>query len=264
MVKNMRYIFALLFLIFIGMHSAHAKSVTAIYGIYAGGFNVAEIEATYNVDDKDYSVKADLKTVGVLGSLAPWSGDIQTSGIVQKGTLIPQMHKFANTWRDETKISKFTFNQDGSLKDIKRIYEDGTEKDRTPAKDVLVGKPVDMLTAMLRATQGQTCAGKQPALDAKRRFDMVFTSKGESDLKKNRYSAFEGSAEICEVEIAPVAGKWREKPRGWMNIQDQAKTKGQLPRLWFAHVKENTPKIPVRMVIKTNYGAMVMHLKALK
>jgi hypothetical protein len=83
-------------------------------------------------------------------------------------------------------------------------------------------------------------------------------------MEANKYNRYNGMAEICEVEIVPVAGKWRDKPRGWMNIQGQAKEKGQLPRLWFGQVEEGFPAIPVRMTIKTNYGTMLMHLQDVK
>ena len=103
----------------------------------------------------------------------------------------------------------------------------------------------------------------QKVLDGKRRFDMVFKSKGDETLESNKYNRFKGRTEICEVEIVPVAGKWREKPRGWMNIQGQAKAQGQLPQMWFGKVRKDMPAVPVRMMIKTDYGTMLLHLKSI-
>ena len=92
---------------------------------------------------------------------------------------------------------------------------------------------------------------------------MVFSSKEMSTIRENRYSMYHGPAEICTIEIKPDGGHWREKPRGWMSLQEQAKGQGKLPRLWYADLPESPLPLPTKFIIKTDYGAMVMHLKEL-
>lgn len=258
----MKYIFTL-FLLFVSFNAFAIEPLRVTYGLYASGFNVLDIVGTYNITDDKYDLSMDLKTQGMLGKLAPWSGSIQSNGINKDVESVPLYHSFSSTWRDETEQTEFKFNQSGQLTST-TISKDGKSDNKMPAKEVYKDKPIDMLSAMFRAMNAASCASKQPAFDKKRRFDMVFRSKGKDVLEKTGYSIFQGEAEICEVEIIPVAGKWREKPRGWMSIQGQAKDKGQLPRIWFGKVRDDIPPIPVRFLIKTNYGAMVMHLKGVQ
>lgn len=238
-----------------------AEPLHVRYGIYASGFNVATIDTTYTLTQDSYKVDADLKTAGLLGALAPWSGVVETAGINKNGTLVPQNHEFISTWRSDTNTSKFTFDKAGTLIAYTKSENDKQPENNMPPEEVYADNPVDMLTGLFSTMMGNSCASSQHAMDGKRRFDMVFRSKGTDVLEENQYNSYTGDAEICEVEIVPVAGKWREKPRGWMNIQSQAKAQGQLPRLWFAKIREDMPPIPVRMLIKTDYGTMLMHLQ---
>ncbi len=231
------------------------------YGLYTGGFNVVDIEGVYNVTGDNYDLSMDLKTTGLLGKLAPWSGEIKSVGYQKEGNIIPSEHSFSNTWRDDTQKTTFIFNTDGSLKSQIRIDEDGKITNNMPATDVYEGNPLDMLSALFQAMKQDTCAGTVMGFDKKRRFNMVFGHQDRVEMKKSKYSQFSGDAEICTVEIVPVAGRWRDKPRGWMSIQEQAKDNGQLPRMWFGKVRDDMPKIPIRFQIKTNYGTMIMHLK---
>jgi len=249
---------------FFALPSVYASTpLNVTYSLYAGGFNVVDIEGTYAVTPDSYAMTMDMQTTGMLGKLAPWSGVIQSNGLNKRENSTPLKHSFASTWRDETETTTFTFNNDGTLKSHIRIKSDGKTVNEMPPSDVYDGAPNDMLSALFRTMNQSSCASSQSVLDGKRKFDMVFKSKGEGFLKQSKYSVFEGKAEICEVEIVPVAGKWRDKPRGWMSIQGQAKDQGQLPRLWFGRVRDDMPPIPVRFQIKTDYGTMIMHLKSI-
>lgn len=240
-----------------------AQPLSVTYGLYASGFNVVEIEGIYDVDDKSYDLRMDLKTAGLLGQVAPWAGVLQTRGVVDGDKAVPSYHSFASTWRDETETSTFEFSKTGDLLVHQKIESDGSVVDKMPPEDVYHGGAVDTLTGLLRAMQGaQGCASTQDVLDGKRRFNMVFRSKGVESIQKSRYTIFDGQAERCEVEIVPTAGKWRDKPRGWMSIQEQAKGNGMLPQIWFGKLRDDLPPIPVKFLIKTNYGTMVMHLQA--
>jgi hypothetical protein len=240
-------------------HAAEPLKVT--YGIYTGGFHVVDMHGTYTLQDDKYDLQMDMETVGLLGRLAPWAGVIHTNGLNKGAASTPLVHSFASTWRGDVETTTFSFDKNGRLQSYLLEEGDGTIKNEMPDKEVYQDNPVDMLSALFRTMHGKTCESTQPALDGKRRFDMVFTSKGTETRQANRYSIYEGPTEICEVEIVPVAGKWREKPRGWMSLQGQAKEKGQLPRLWFGKVRDDMPPIPVRFFIKTDYGTMVMHLQ---
>ena len=258
----MKQIFILLLLAIVPFQAKAAEPLRVTYGLFASGFHVVDMTGTYDVTNDKYDLKMDLQTIGMLSSVAPWAGIINSNGINKGAQSTPLKHSFASTWQGETEITQFTFNKEGRLVSHSRKENDGTVVDKMPDVDVYSDNPTDMLSALFRAMSNDSCSGTYPALDGKRRFDMVFSSKGRQVMKPSSYSTFSGNAEMCEIEIKPVGGKWREKPRGWMSIQEQAKGNGQLPRIWFGKVRSDMPRIPVRFFIKTDYGAMVMHLKA--
>lgn len=231
------------------------------YAIYASGFEVVNIDGTYHkTDDGRYKMVMDLETAGLLGKLAPWSGLLQSEGLDKGVKSTPLTHSFANSWQGDTETSLFEFNNDGTLTSHKKIQEDGSVEDRMPNADVYDNGAMDMISALYRTMNKPSCEGSEVATDGKRKFNMIFRSKGTGMITPTKYTSFNGEVEICEVEIEPVAGKWRDKKRGWMSIQEQAKSNGQLPRIWFGKVRKDYPAIPVRFQINTDYGVMIMHL----
>jgi len=240
-----------------------AEPLKVTYGIYAGGFHVMDMKGVYTLEDDYYHLEMDMETVGMLGAIAPWSGVIFSEGVNKGVESFPRRHEFIATWRGKDEITTFTFDESGALESYVLREDDGTVKEEMPDAEVMAGSPIDMLSALFRVMNNDTCEMTPVALDGKRSFEMVFTAIDEVMMEPSRYSAYAGPAEICEIEIVPVAGKWREKPRGWMSLQGQAKGKGQLPRLWFGKIRDDMPPIPVRFTIKTNYGSMLMHLKTI-
>ena len=88
----------------------------------------------------------------------------------------------------------------------------------------------------------------------------MFKEKGTVELKASRWNVYEGSAIECTAEVQPIAGKWHEKPRGWMSIQEQGRERGTIPTVWFAKITEGQPAVPVKVRVKTSYGTLFMHM----
>jgi hypothetical protein len=258
--RTIVWIAALLSLLAMTTAVSASESLKVTYGLYASGFNVVEIEGTYAIRDDRYDLTMDLKTAGLLGKLAPWSGVLKTNGMYSAENSTPLEHSFASTWRDDTETRTLTFDEVGQFISHTK-QENGEIDDRMPDKELYEGGVIDTLTAMFRSMNQDTCEGTHDVMDGKRRFDMVFKSKGTKNIEQSRYTVFEGKAEKCEVEIVPTSGKWRDKKRGWMSIQEQAKDNGQLPKIWFAKLRDDFPPVPVRFLITTNYGTMIMHVK---
>lgn len=238
-----------------------AEPLKVKYAIHASGFEVVNIDGTYNKsDDGEFKLHMDLETAGLLGKLAPWSGLLQSSGLDHGVDSTPLHHSFANTWQGETETSLFEFDKAGQLRSYKKIKKDGEVHDKMPNDDVYSDGAMDMMTALYRTMNKKSCEGSELAMDGKRKFNMIFESKGQGMITPTKYTSFNGEVEVCTIEIEPVSGKWRDKKRGWMSIQEQAKSNGQLPRIWFGKVRDDYPAIPVRFQIKTDYGVMMMHL----
>lgn len=243
---------------------AHAQAAqTMIYDVYAGG--VHAVEARLNVDTRNkdrYDMVMDARTRGFLGSVAPWNGTFETHGWQTEKGLQPQLHKSTTVWDNEPEIKEYSYNKDGSFKGYSITEEGKTNSDVVEA--ALTENTTDALTAtmlvMSQVAQGQACEGTSEVFDGDRRYRMTFKQEGTQQLEPTRYNVYKGPAEQCTVEVEPLQGKWHEKPRGWLSIQEQGRAQGTMPTVWFAKLDPNGPAVPVKVRVKTDYGTLFAHL----
>lgn len=239
-----------------------------VYDVYAGGFHVLQANLTVAYKGKDrYYANLNAHTFGFLGKLAPWKGDYTTKGWIVGEDLRPEQHQSITTWRDEEETYTYNYGKDGSFKSY--IVDEHDKPERVEnVEPELSNQTKDLLSAtmlvMEHVAAGNPCQGSSEIFDGKRRFKQVFASKGTYDQEESRYNSFIGKAQECTVEVVPVAGKWRDKPRGWMSIQEQGRDRGMMPTVWMAQISENAPAVPVKIRVKTAYGTLFMHLSEYK
>lgn len=241
------------------------------YAVYAGGINAVEASMLIDRSEKGrYKIFTEAHTRGFLGKLVPWSGTFESYGWMntqkqEQGKRIYQteLHKSTALWRGEQEIKEYKYNRDGSFKGL-FITEHEKPTEKKEPDDKLTRNSTDVLTATLQAlelvTLNQGCESEAEVFDGKRRFKMQIRQKSEEMLKPSRYNVYGGKASRCTVEVEPAGGEWHEKPRGWFSIQEQGRKKGMLPTIWFGQLGEGQPAVPVKVMVKTAYGALVMHL----
>ena len=234
------------------------------YDVYAGGFHVVEAQLKVDLSQKGrYDLSLDAHTRGFLANLAPWEGVFETQGWHAHQSSKPERHRSTTIWRDEEEIKTYNYNKNGSFKSYTIKEHDKPLETQDPAAE-LVQNSTDDLTAtmsvMERIAAGGQCAGRDEIFDGKRRYRMIFNEEARLDLASSRYNVFQGSAVECTVEVQPVAGKWHDKPRGWMSIQEQGRARGTMPTVWMAQMAQGQPAVPVKIRVKTEYGVLFMHL----
>lgn len=237
-----------------------------VYEVYAGGIHA--VQATLDIqfaEDGDYEIILSAKTRGLLGKLAPWNGVFKTTGIRKNdGRFQPLMHSSIATWRDEEESKLYQYNVDGSFAGL--TITEFEKEPRTETPDAgLTDQSVDILTSTLdmlvNIASGQSCAGRYEVFDGKRRFAKTFQPDEEEHfLNASKYNIYGGQAYECTVEVEPLAGAWHQKPRGWMSIQEQGREKGTMPTIWVGMPEAGALPVPVKILVKTNYGTLFMHL----
>jgi hypothetical protein len=246
-------------------HSIAADIQSMSYDVYAGGFNAvtADLDVSFQENDR-YSFKFVARTVGFLASLAPWEGAFETEGWALQGqSAQPELHKSTSVWRSEVEIKEYNYDKNGHFKGL-TVTKEGKDRSEEEVNEELTQGTTDALTATLEvmnhvARQGK-CEGKSEIFDGKRRFELVFTHEADEVLETTKYNVYEGSTARCTVEVKPLAGSWHKKPRGWLSIQEQGRTKGMMPTVWFASMSEDAPAVPVKVRVKTEFGTLFMHL----
>ena len=204
------------------------------------------------------------KTRGLLGSLAPWHGTFESHGwTMANGERRVQQHKSTTTWRDEQEIKDYAYGKDGKFIKITIDEHDKPSEVKDIDAEITNGT-TDALTATLLVLENFNkdgkCEGSSKVFDGKRSFEQVFVHEENVELSASKYNIYDGPAAECTVEVKPLKGKWHEKPRGWMSIQEQGRDRGMMPTVWVASMEEGAPAIPVKIRVKTAYGTLFMHL----
>jgi hypothetical protein len=241
---------------------------TMKYDVYAGGFHVVDAQLDVNAPKPGrYHLALGARTQGFLASLAPWHGIFQTDGWhdAKTGAAQPEIHQSITTWRDEEEIKTYKYNKDGSFKEYS-IKDEDPENDGSPkpVEPELTQGTTDALSATLAVMQEVAstgkCEGQDEVFDGKRRYSLIFKEVEPVVLEATRYNVYAGPATQCTIEVKPGAGKWHEKPRGWMSIQEQGRERGTMPTIWMAKMQDGGPAVPVKIRVKTEYGVLFMHL----
>jgi hypothetical protein len=247
---------------------AAEKRQDMIYDVYAGGFHVLQANVTIDYPETGrYSIFMGAKTYGMLGKLAPWHGTFESKGWTLESGLQPEIHQSITTWRAEEEINTYKYNRDGSFKNYS-VKESGKDIEVVEVEPELTEGTIDAFTAGLKVFEnvaaGDSCNGVSEVFDGKRRFEQVFKSIRQETLSSSKYNIYTGPAHECTLEIVPVAGKWHDKPRGWMSIQEQGRERGTMPTIWLASMADGLPAVPVKIRVKTAYGTLFMHLAEYK
>lgn len=249
-----------------GAATAHADQPHhMVYEVYAGGIHAVQNKMSINFNDNGrYNIEMAAATRGFLGSLVPWSGTFESHGWVeQDGSFKPQLHKSTSTWQGEEEIKDYKYNRDGSFEGL-IITEHEKPAKKEEVDDELTQGTIDAFTAammvMKKIEAGGECEGSAEVFDGSRRFEQIFAHQGYEELTPSKYNIYQGKAVICTLEVKPIAGKWHEKPRGWFSIQEQGRAKGTMPTVWMGQVGEDGPVVPIKIRVKTDYGALFMHL----
>ena len=107
----------------------------------------------------------------------------------------------------------------------------------------------------------QTCDQKIPVFDGKRSFEIAFTNPKIVSLSKSKYNLYEGDSLRCDMVVTPLSGfSEKDLKKGWMAVQNQSKKNGKPPQIWLARPDGFERSIPVRLQLKSNYGAVIAHL----
>lgn len=243
----------------------NSPAFTLSYSMYMGGFQAMSLSMDFQFTRTTYNAEMKAKPYGLLGHLLPWAGEYSVKGHKAGHTLIPDQHIKLSQWQKDKDRYVFRYTN-GVLTGLDSLVtEDGkTEKKALAPDKALHNHSVDIMTAAIRLMKELTlegdCTGSSIIFDGKRRFRLDFSDKGVTTLDASRYNMFKGKAHICEAEMIPLLG-YKKKPQGYYKIQEEARARGQLPRVWMAQAWKDGPFIPVRMLVKSEFGAVFVHLK---
>ena len=182
---------------------ADALAVRHYFTAFVGLFNASTAEFEYNLQPKNYSVRATVRTYGTFGFLYPFEADYFTGGRIDGDKTVTEKYHYT---------SRSRFNRRSKVMVYKNgvpVYAVSTKNEREKKKEITLpadGKDTTNLQSVLAAIARQYaelgfCDSRVAVFDGKKRFDVIFRDEGQENLKANEYSPFAGAAAKCSMYI---------------------------------------------------------------
>lgn len=262
----MKYIFTIICLLLLSVSAVCAKQPETFkfnYEVYAGGLHGISASLEIKQNSADYHIKTTVKTRGIISWIYPLKATYISFGKINKNELLPEKYESVSKVRSKTKIKTLEYDDKGII--TAKIINKNGKINRTEITDrKLAEGAVDFLAVwqemMLKVKDGKGCSQEVPVFDGKRRFNLNFKSKGESEIAKSKYSFFKGTASECLLDVEPTG----DRPKNSWFWHRSGKHEKQNPiRIFMASVEKNTPPIPVRIEIDSNgFGSIIAHLSS--
>lgn len=200
------------------------------YGMYWGGFHVADVSLNYTAEPRRYESGLGIETVGLADALLRYRGTATSQGEkTEADGLLPTSYRF----RDESRRASHTTEVIFDPGSASAIRVEATKRGEARGTDVppdLWVDVLDPLTAFLRLRRELADLPERaqtrlavPVLDGRRRFDMVAEVVGREGVS---LGGLRWDALRVEVTIVPLAGfdqeDWDEAGYGDEGIRLQA------------------------------------------
>lgn len=232
--------------------AAHASTGVALdYEVRYGPLQILEMRNTTRISEGRYEARSEMRTVGMVSLLFPWSASSRTNGRGTGTALMPEAHRTRGELRGTARSVAIAYDSDGRI--TLDVAPPATDDERDPVPAALQQHTIDPLTAGLAAVNSG-CHGTLRVFDGRRRYDMVLADRGEGDMPSSRHNIYNGRARLCRVSITPLAGFWRR------NTQEDYRP-SQLDA-WIAQPVAGVLPVPVYLELTAPRGTLGIHLSA--
>ncbi|MGD1878032.1 MAG: DUF3108 domain-containing protein [Kiloniellaceae bacterium] len=238
-------------------NTARAEAVSAHYQVYFGGFHVLDAQALWQSSASDYRLAAEAETQGFIGWLNPWKGTTQSDGRIAGDRIIPRHHENWGTTTEESEEStvELTYDRAGDLTRT-RVQPEQDFEGRVPLPDDAGKGTLDPMSVIAGLSEllrkSGRCEGTFAVFDGRKRYDLMVSDAGETDLEASDYSIYAGPARGCRLDYKMLGGHKKERNKYVETVRERI--------VWVARPADGAPLIPVRLKIETAYGTLMGHL----
>ena len=230
------------------------------YNVYVGGLNIFAFTIDVALNGETYAIKGSGESRGMARMFWRRSTHLVAGGNVGAEGVRPQIYNVETQSSRRDRSMQLSFDEGGKYT-IRRTPVDtphrAAKRDLPP---VVPAGTVDPLTISLRIARdivaGKGCKGTHPIFDGNRRYNLVFTDMGPSQVPFTPYSVYSGPAHRCQFDMVRISG-FRE-PRDYIRFWDEDSL--DPPVLWIAPIVEGMPPVPVRAHGDLNMGGLRIYL----
>lgn len=229
--------------------AAQDGGVVLDYDVHYGVLPIMTIHTTTEIDRSQYRARSEMRTVGAVRLLFPWSASSVASGARTDGELRPALYRSIGEYRGERRLAEITYAGDGTVQ--ARSDPPPDEDDREPVARDLQDRTIDPLTATLAAL-ARNCRGTLPVFDGRRRYDIALTDLGEEQSLPSSRPRYAGPARHCRGVVTALGGFWRSSAR-----------RGEEPKqldYWIAPPRPGLMAVPVYLELAASAGTLAISL----
>jgi len=229
------------------------------YDVYYSLLRLVTIASRSRVALDVYSLESRMETVGLLGTLFPWTYRSEVHGRIADRRLRPDVFNSHSEIRDSVQQVSLRYGESGPLVDeltpfdASVLGQDYTREEVPP--DLLAGT-IDPLTEIASVSQqlarGEGCAGVRSVFDGLRRYDVVYEDLGETELESSSYDEYAGRARQCRSHLKPIAGFWQPKEEKGESVTSIT--------AWMMAPAPGADPVPVRIAVEGPRGTLSIHL----
>lgn len=229
------------------------------YDVYWSLLRLVTIASRSRVGDGAYDLWSEMETVGLVGTLFPWTYRSEVHGRIDGERLTPDVFSSHSELRDKRQQVILRYGPDGPVVDEATPFEAsalGEEYTREEVPAEMRPGTIDPLTEIasvsLQMAQGRGCAGTRSVFDGVRRYDVVYEDLGEAELEASSYDAYRGRARQCRSQVKPLAGFWKPKDEHGESLTSIT--------AWMMPAVPGSDPVPVRMEVAGARGTLTIHL----
>jgi hypothetical protein len=217
------------------------------YDLYAAGFHVAEVQATFGVGPHFYEVRVDYHTTGLV-SLFRHGHQVNTvTGTWDTGRPQPRHYQAIGVWQGQDRVTLIDYQHGQPL--IRSLIPP-QEAEREPVPLPLQQNTVDMLSTLAllvrRVADTGHCEASVHTFDGNRAGEISAHTAGEEILAPTSFSIFSGKALRCDFLHQTLAGFLLEDSSAY----DRRPLHGSV---WLARLAPGEPPLPVRIDVETRW-----------
>jgi len=231
------------------------------YDVYYSLLRLVTIASQARVEQSVYNLSSRMETVGLLGTLFPWTYRSEVHGRISDAELRPDTFHSHSEVRDRVQQVSLRYDASGPLVDEVTPFDaavlgQGEDYTRDEVSPEMRAGTIDPLTEIASVSQqlarGQGCAGVRSVFDGLRRYDVIYEDLGETELEGSSYDAYEGRARQCRSRIKPIAGFWKPKEEKGESITSIT--------AWMMPPVPGADPVPVRIAVEGARGTLSIHL----
>lgn len=227
----------------------------ATYEVYALGFPVARVQATFAIGPRHYTMQLAYHTTGLVGLFRRGHQFNEVIGTWVADHPRPEEFEATGAWNGNENLTRIVYRQDEPV--VLRLVPPQRDE-REPVPRALQLNSVDTLSALAllirRVQDTGRCDTAVHTYDGRRASEISARTAGEDILPPTDRSVYQGRALHCDFVGQMLAGfKYHED-----TPQDRRPLHGTA---WLAPLVANAPPLPVRMQFETRwFGDASMYL----